>query len=389
MNSLVFTVIAALWGLVCGLYPNSRALAAPFEPVNYFADTPPESPAKPVPEPLILPVERDRNYDVFLQYGRSEGRKIWLAGLARDKTPPPTTPIFKEYGDVKRYTARSANRDSGFFIKGRYDRSRARLPENIESWREQPDIANPGADLANWPNSAFTLPEGHAYVEFQPFGYSASSPNGPEQYDMETLFRYGLTDNIELRLFTNGPTHTGGSFNSWNFSPVAFDTKIQCWTEKPDIYVPAMGFEAYIVTEWLGSNPTNGGTQPAFTFNFDQSLPFDIDLEYNIGAGSLRNAAGQTEWQAIFQWALQRDMFDDDFAVFIHGFVNAANLPRNRKMINGQLLSNPPSESVENIIGAGFIWTVNSRVSLWGQSSAGTNQVSPSLLSSAGFAIAF
>ena len=270
------------------------------------------------------------------------------------------------------------------------------MPENIDTWRSRPDIANPGADLANWPNSAFTLPEGRAYIEFEPLSYSAGFGVGtsqPPQYSMDFLLRYGLTDNIELRLFGNGPTRTLGDTQAWSFSPLAFDTKVHVWSEQHDIWLPALGIEAYIQTQWLGNSATNAGTQPSINFNFDQSLPWGIDFEYNLGAVRNRESVdgrNANVWEFSFQWSLQRDFFDQNLAFFIHGYLNAPSLPR---VHNGTALNMAAQSSLanyeQNVVGAGLIWTINSRLSVWGQTSAGTNQASPSLLSNVGFAVAF
>jgi hypothetical protein len=299
------------------------------------------------------------------------------------------------YSSLVDYTQAISKDDQTAFFKGRYDRSRARLPENIERWRSEPDIGNPGADLANWPNSAFTLPQGRVYIEFEPLSFSSAVAVGtpqPVQYSMDYLLRYGLTDNIELRLFGNGPTYTGGSTNSWNFSPLGFDTKIHCWGEQKDIFLPAMGIEAFLQTEWLGNTTTNSGTQPGVSFNFDQSLPFEIDFEYNLGAVRTQDVTSDQKnnvWGFSFQWSLQRDFWDKNLAWFIHGYYNAPSLPR---VPNSQGVKSATGTVVgeqQNVVGAGWVWTINSRVSMWGQASAGTNASTPSMLSHMGFAVAF
>ncbi|MFZ4701365.1 MAG: transporter, partial [Candidatus Methylumidiphilus sp.] len=247
-------------------------------------------------------------------------------------------------------------------------------------------IANPGPDLANFPNSAFTLPRGRAYIEISPFTYYGSGFASPAQYNAEFLMRYGLTDDIELRLFGNGLSWVGGSEPTWGFSPIAFDTKIQLWTEKPDWFLPAAGFEAYLQTEWLGNKAFNGGTQPSFTFNFDQSLPWEVDFEYNLGATRFQDSIGQNIWEFSFQWAFQRDLFNKDIAVFIHGFYNAASLPR---LPNANLPYDAYKAPTQSATGAGLIWTANKRFAVYGQVSGGMTKFTPSIISLLGFALSF
>ncbi len=275
---------------------------------------------------------------------------------------------------------------AGEFFDGLYNRSQARTPENIEKWRSEPNITNPGPDFANFPNSAFTLPQGRAYIEVSPFAYYASSVASPAQYSAEYLLRYGLTDNIELRMFSNGPSWSGGSDPGWGFSPLAFDTKIQLWTEKQEYFIPALGFEAFYLTEWLGTEAFNTGTQPGFSFNFDQSLPWDIDFEYNLGVSRFQDTFGHNVWEFGFQWALQRNFFSEDFALFIHGFYNSTSLPR---LPDFDLPYNANEEPIQNAVGAGFLWTANPRLSFYGQISGGTTKYTPSIISMTGFAVAF
>ena len=334
-----------------------------------------------------------KSYAIFREYGKRLGQDMLKEAGYHERLNMREAGGF--YASLVDYTQALSKDDQTAFFKGRYDRSRARLPENIERWRSEPDIGNPGPDLANWPNSAFTLPQGRVYIEFEPLSFSSAVAVGtpqPVQYSMDYLLRYGLTDNIELRLFGNGPTYTGGSTNSWNFSPLGFDTKIHCWGEQKDIFLPAMGIEAFLQTEWLGNTTTNSGTQPGVSFNFDQSLPFEIDFEYNLGAVRTQDVTSDQKnnvWGFSFQWSLQRDFWDKNLAWFIHGYYNAPSLPR---VPNSQGVKSATGNVVgeqQNVVGAGLIWTINSRVSMWGQTSAGTNASTPSMLSNMGFAVAF
>jgi hypothetical protein len=341
----------------------------------------PEPPASPAPEPLPREVAKDGGYDAFRAFARQRVAEEW---------PPPNRPgagdaAAKSHAPFRAYGQQRGEESAEEFFQGRYNRSRARAPENIGKWRAEPDIANPGPDLANFPNSAFTLPKGRAYVEISPLAYYGTAAASPAQYNAEFLLRYGATDDIELRLFGNGLSWMGGGETGWGFSPLAFDTKIQLWTEKPGYFLPAAGFEAYVQTAWLGSQAFNGGTQPSFSFNFDQSLPWEIDFEYNLGATRFQDAAGRNVWELSFQWAFQRDVLKD-LAVFVHGFYNAASLPR---VPNAQLPAPARRDATQNAVGAGFLWTVNPRWSVYGQLSGGATRFTPSLIGLLGFAVAF
>jgi hypothetical protein len=206
------------------------------------------------------------------------------------------------------------------------------------------------------------------------------------------LLRYGLTDNVELRLFGNGASWQGGRLGGAGFSPLAFDTKIHLMEEREDLFLPAAGFEAYIQTELLASSGFSQGTNAGFSLNFDQSLPFDIDAEYNFGSNQVRKFNGDPYWQFNFQWALQKDVLNKDVAVFIHGFYNATSLPRLPTglavSLDAPLLldAKPPQIAA---VGGGALWTINRRVVVWGQASGGVTQYSPSVITNFGFAVAF
>ena len=322
--------------------------------------------------------------DPFRAFARQRVEEEWEE--QNKPSPQDTAATAQAHEQFRIYGSQRGEDIAEEFFKGRFNRSRARLPENVDKWRSAPDIDNPGPDLANFPNSAFTLPQGRAYVEISPFSYYGTALGSPAQYNAEFLLRYGVTDDIELRLFGNGLSWMGGSDSAWGFSPLAFDTKIQLWTEKPDYFLPAAGFEAYLQTEWLGSKTFNGGLQPSFTFNFDQSLPWDIDFEYNLGATRFQDSAGRNIWEFSFQWAFQRDLFDKDFAVFIHGFYNAASLPR---IPDVQLPYSAYKAPSQVAVGAGFVWTVNKRFAVYGQTSGGATKFTPSIISMLGFAVSF
>ena len=380
--------LLALTGCATSPGPTSPKGTAPAPaPPAHEAALPKQAAAAP---PRQAP---DFPYAKFRAYGRQEAKALWeRARNGQRAAPAPAAPGqpkpgFSEYAQFDAYADQRAQQAKDEFFKGRYNRSRARLPENVERWRSAPDIANPGPDLANFPNSAFTLPQGRAYVEISPFTYYGAAKSTPAQYNAEFLLRYGATDDIELRVFGNGVSWMGGANATWGFSPIAFDTKIQLWTEKQDYFLPAAGFEAYIQTQWLGSAAFNGGTQPSFTFNFDQSLPFDIDLEYNLGVTRVQDSTGHNDWEFSFQWGLQRDLFNKDFAVFVHGFYNAMTLPR--LPTTQAAFSTKGNQLTQNAVGAGFVWTVNSRLAVFGQTSGGTTQFTPSIISMLGFAAAF
>ena len=267
------------------------------------------------------------------------------------------------------------------------------------------DIRAPGSDLANFPNSAFTLPKGGFYLEMAPLAYASRSSTLASQYNFEYLIRYGLFDWWELRLYSQGFSVQGNPQPARGFSPITFDTKIHFWDELEDYYLPAAGLEVMLQTTWLGGSAFNSGTEPSFSLNFDQGLPWwDLQLEYNVGAARFEDPQdiSKSLWDVTFAWAIQKEVIKD-VSVFINGYYNGANLPRIGRLSDTWVTTCPsatscqPGEIVsqtsqlggndkQSAIGAGGIWTLNDKVSLFANFAGGLTRPTPSFISFVGFA---
>lgn len=250
--------------------------------------------------------------------------------------------------------------------------------------RSTPDISIPGADTANFPNSAFTLPEGRFYFENSPLGYYGGSSAAIAQYNWELFYRYGVTDNLEFRLYTSGFTVMDNRSTIAGFSPITFDLKYHLWDENTDHLIPALGAEVYVQTTW-GTASLNSGTQTAFSLNVDHTLPFGLSLEWNVGVTQIFDPGGVNFIEENGAWSLQRDL-TDDLAIFLHGYHNAAGLPRG----SGAKLSplNGYRRINGRVYGAGAIWTFSPEMQIFGSLNAGTD-TAPSWIALAGFALAF
>jgi subtilase-type serine protease len=273
-----------------------------------------------------------------------------------------------------------------------------------EELRKPLDIRAPGSDLANFPNSAFTLPQGGFYLELSPISYTTRSQTLSAQYNFEYLLRYGLFDWMELRLYSQGLSVQGNPQPAVGFSPLTFDTKIHFWNEFEDYYLPAAGLEIMLQTSLLGSPAFDSGTEPSFSLNFDQTLPWGLAFEYNIGAARFEDPddISQSVWDVTFAWAIQKDVVED-LAVFLNGYYNAANLPRIGRLSDTSVVVCPrpvPCQVEELVrrratangnesqhaIGAGGIWTLNDHVALFVNLAAGVTPPTPSFTSFVGLA---
>ena len=115
----------------------------------------------------------------------------------------------------------------------------------------------------------------------------------------EYLLRYGLTDNLEVRIFSNGLTATKGKNGAVGLSPLAFDFKINFWEEN-DGGTAAVAMEATYPCP-LGSPAFNSGTQPSDRPLFDQTLPLGFNLEQNFGITV--PVLGENVGVFSYQWA--------------------------------------------------------------------------------------
>ena len=213
-----------------------------------------------------------------------------------------------------------------------------------------PDIREPGPDTANFPNSPFTLPQGRFYIETSPAFISGPSRGTPATYNAEFLLRYGLTDRVELRLFGNGPTfETRPLVPPTDLAPIAYDIKTNLWKENKEYHIPAVGLEVFLLTP-SGSAKLNQGTQPSVNLLFAHTLPFDVELEWNVGL--VGDPSPNNNFSAIepaAAWAFEREIFKD-FYGFLQGYFNGPTLPRY-------------GDGVE--LGGGVRWTLSRRLALW------------------------
>lgn len=250
------------------------------------------------------------------------------------------------------------------------------------------DIRDPDPDLANFPNGAYTIPKGRLYIENSPLGLYRASANGnqPAIYQWEYLIRYGLTDNLEFRVFSNGLSDQAANGKQpavFGYQPLAFDFKANFWEENTKYHIPAMGVEIYLQTKLLGSTAFDSGTQPSINLLFDQSLPLGVGFEYNIGYTGVQNNFGQIAYQFSYQWSFQREVVKD-FDVFFHGFYNAAALPRLTQFQSSSLAAIPNV----TVVGCGGIWTVNDRLVIFGSYNFGVTPDAPTTFALLGFALA-
>jgi hypothetical protein len=256
-----------------------------------------------------------------------------------------------------------------------------------------PDISQPGPDMGDYPNSAYTLPKGKAYIEFAPFTLAGPDAENPSSYTTPYLLRYGATDDVELRIFGSGFTKVYGSHPETGFSPVSLDTKIHMWDQNNEWFIPAVSLEAYLQTNW-GTKAFDGGWQESISLNFDMLLTKKTNLEWTIGYSGVQDAvnvitggrfiprhgftrptvhrANLNIYQLSIQWALEHEV-TDRLQVFTHGFYNGGLLIQQGAGI---------------MAGVGAFWKFSPSLIGWGSCNAGLTDADPPVMGQVGFAIA-
>ncbi len=244
-----------------------------------------------------------------------------------------------------------------------------RLASGISALGDEYSIRNPGPDLANFPNSAFTLPEGRAYVELSPVNLNTPNTGSSGSYSAGYLLRYGVIDDLELRIFSSGYTEVRGNEGTRGLSPQVLDLKWHVLDEDGRRHLPAVGVEFALETEWA-SPALRQGWNPSLSFNFDQELPLGIAFEYNVGF--LRQVAedGSAQFPAVLAWAFQRELFGP-VDIFVNGY--------------SYLGDGPPSCAV----GGGLVWLPWDRLAIFTNAAAGLTAVTPAAYILVGLAVAF
>jgi len=256
-----------------------------------------------------------------------------------------------------------------------------------------PDLKTPGPDMGDYPNSAYTLPKGRCYMEISPATYGNADRFSPPTYNAPFLLRYGVTDDVEFRLFANGLTHDAGQHPETGFSPLGIDMKVHLWDDRKEWLIPAVSLEAFIQTVW-GSSDFNGGWQPSIALNFDLPITRKLNLEWTVGFAGVRDAvdvvtgerfiprhhrldpvshrANLNINQPTVQWALEYEL-TESVEVFYHGFHNGAILFQ---------------QGAGEMMGVGALWTVTPAFMLFGSINTGLTPNLPSTLGQIGFVVA-
>ena len=251
--------------------------------------------------------------------------------------------------------------------------------DDLPRW---PDVSNPGLDLGDFPNSAFTIPAGTCLVELAPFSYLGEDPANPAEYFTQFLLRFGLTDDVEFRILGNGLTATCGEPYSTGFSPLVLDGKIHLWDERREWFLPASSLEVALTTDW-GASSLSSGYQPSIYLNFDLPLFEATTLEWTVGYGEVvgqamirtpRGSLVATDAnlnQVSFAWSFGQEL-TDNLEVFLTGIT--------AQPIEGQ--------AGGTLLACGGFWRWSDRLSYFGSLGWGVTPDAPQFGAQLGLGIA-
>ena len=244
------------------------------------------------------------------------------------------------------------------------------LPLFVAADDYTPDITQPGPDLGDFPNSAFTLPRGGIYIEQAPFTLQTGNRQVAAGYTWPFLLRFGLTDDVEFRVFGNGLTSTFGTGGTTGFAPLALDLKVHLWNDRMEVWRPAASLEVFVLTTW-GARNLSGGTQPSLNLNLDFPLSEATNIEMTFSYTGVQ-AADLNANQFSYQWAVEQQV-TERFQVFVHGFYS------------GPI----PFESGSGVvIGIGYFYQLSDRWMAFNSYNAGLTSAAPPFSTQFGVAVA-
>lgn len=236
---------------------------------------------------------------------------------------------------------------------------------------KKPNIREPGPDSANFPNSPYTLPKGMVYFETTP-SVAGKSGNTPRTYTTPTLLRYGLTDDVEFRLFTNSLTVESDPSRA-GFAPIVFDMKLHFWDENKDLFLPAVGMEI-LLQSTFGSSFLNTGVQPSMNLLFSKDLVWDTVLEASVGLQSsdIGLSTGDS-YEMIVQGDLTTKV-TERISLFVQTAYNGSVDPRFANNI---------------LVGGGGLLNLTETITIYGSYNASVVKTLPPYFTQMGIAFAF
>jgi hypothetical protein len=224
----------------------------------------------------------------------------------------------------------------------------------------RPNVRDPGTDFSDFPNSAEVVPVGEFYMSM---GWNYVASRAPQVTDnfVPFAFRFGIVEDVELRITGDGVTQEDGpDYNQTGFSPLSLGFKWHLLDQQEERYLPALGLEVDVDTRLASAFFDPGHAVPVISFNFDQPLPGNWSLGWNTGVTWQVDDDGDQFAQWNLPWSVVYS-FNDDFELYWQGLLNL-----------------PASSAVQQelLTGIGFNAYLSDQWEFWGNYNWGLTQQS-------------
>ncbi len=128
----------------------------------------------------------------------------------------------------------------------------------------------------------FIVPAKYVQVEMG-ISYENADADSKNFAYPSALWKYGINDNVELRLITEVASEKNRAFTTKGIRPLTIGFKARLWEEKG--MIPKTSFIGHLQSSALGSNKFRTTyVAPAFRFTMQHTLSSNLSLGYNLGA---------------------------------------------------------------------------------------------------------
>lgn len=163
------------------------------------------------------------------------------------------------------------------------------------------DIRDPGPDFGDFPNSAYTVPRGSAYVETALVRITASDP-GAAFNSVPILVRLGLTDHWELRLAAAVGTVRENGDASTGVSALGVGFKVNLVKENLARHRPSVGIEGLAILP-VGTGPFETvKAQPLLAVNVGHPLTDELLFGWNLQVSTPQGVDGDRFLETQLEW---------------------------------------------------------------------------------------
>lgn len=220
--------------------------------------------------------------------------------------------------------------------------------------KSKPSIREPGVDFADFPNSADVVPPGVYYMETAPTFQWSNQPDS-RQSGLALLFRTGIFQDLELRLFGSGITIIDSDDPGQDpvgAGPFGIGLKYHVLDGARQWFHPALGIEFQVALPVATSSELNPDVVlPSGSLNVDHTFPASFSFHWNLGFETSLDDDHDPFLQACLQWSIANDV-TRDHQLYVTGTSSYPATPSG----GGGIL----------FVGGGFLWIINESAATYG-----------------------